>query len=94
MLRDLSYLRLYASYQKDLDVYFHIIEAETHNNITENTERFVVTFQFQGRALFLLTLHISGCTSNYLGDLGAYSHVIEVRDNVEKNIERYNINII
>ena len=45
ILRDLLYLRLYSSYQKDLGVYFHIIEVADHNNNIINTATIMVDLQ-------------------------------------------------
>ena len=51
--RDLSYLWLYSCYQKDLGVYFHIIEIADHNNDIINTATVTVDLQIQGHMLFL-----------------------------------------
>ena len=46
---------------KDLGANFHIIEAMDHNNATKNTGKIEVDLQIQGRVLFCVTFHISGC---------------------------------
>ena len=62
ILRDLYYLRLYSSYQKDLSVYFHLIEVDDHYNGIINTATVKIYLQIQGHALFCVTFHISDCT--------------------------------
>ena len=52
-LRDLLYLWLYSCYQRDLGVYFYIIEVKDHNDDMINTATVTVDLQIRwSRAYF------------------------------------------
>ena len=71
ILRHISYLWLGSSYQRDLGVYFHILEVEDHNKDRTKTAKLTIDLQIQGHTLFCVTFHISG-EVRAIRDLGVY----------------------